>query len=182
MTCATHVDNFFVPKLQYFISIKYIYFNVYNIICNIFIKYNLGKSNNNIIYYFSVISIQRYHTDVVQKESDELSCTVWSLVMVRESSCQAQVVKRCERARARHMLQRNRQRTTSLVGSSLVQFTTSWTLIFYALGKFRASRDSLGVRWKLFARRSKVQDTVSNAGARVHEQTAIFTFDGIVDC
>ena len=61
-----------------------------NIIYLCVIKYT-GKANNK-FYYFSIISIQWCHTEV-QKKSDELLCTTWSLVMVRNHQLPAQVVK-----------------------------------------------------------------------------------------
>ena len=55
-------------------------------------KYNPGETNNKFVKlllnnFYPVMSCRR-----VQKESDELLCTVWSLVMVR-NRLPAQVVK-----------------------------------------------------------------------------------------
>ena len=82
-TCHARRE-FFVPKLQCF----------YN---NIFEWSKIGRTNNKFINNFSTISIQSCRR--VRKESDELLCTAWSLVMVRNQLS----AQRCYRKRRNQM-------------------------------------------------------------------------------
>ena len=74
------VVNLFVPKLQYFLSFRYI------------LSITQTKQIINLLLHnnFYPVIYRR-----VQKESDELLYTVWSLVMVRKQ-LPAQVVKTVE--------------------------------------------------------------------------------------
>ena len=47
---VTHVENFFVPKLQYFLSFKYIYSIYYYYFYSIvYLQYNPGKTSDKLI-------------------------------------------------------------------------------------------------------------------------------------
>ena len=52
----------------------------------LFKQNKIGKTNNKFIYYLSIIFCPVISYRRVQKESDKLFCTVWSLVMVRSQS------------------------------------------------------------------------------------------------
>ena len=69
---ATHVENFFVWKLQHFLNLKYI------------VSITQGKTNNKFIAILNnFLSSDIITTSSKGKESDVLLCEIWSLVMVR---------------------------------------------------------------------------------------------------
>ena len=80
MTCHA-CREFFAPKLQYFLSFKYI--SLYSNILSAWVAITQAKQIINLLLlsnnFYLAISYRR-----VRKEIDELLYTVWSLVMVRE--------------------------------------------------------------------------------------------------
>ena len=73
---ATHVENVFVPKLHYFLKFKYT------------ISITQAEQIINLLLLNNFYPVTSYHTDEFRKKATNYCVRFWSLVMVRESSCQ----------------------------------------------------------------------------------------------